>query len=123
MKFELDEAAAERQISGYQAGWIRVGELRIERPCLIHSEGIAEARVPASPEALEIRHFAPVVEINPGILLLGTGERQVFADYGITQHLAQAGIALEIMDTGAACRLYNVISSEGRSVAAMLYMI
>ena len=123
MKFELDDQHADRLITAYHAGWIKIGEMRIERPCLVTIDGVLEASLPNSPAELEVAHFAAVVERRPEIVLLGTGARQQFADYGITQHLAGVGIGLETMDTGAACRSYNILVGEGRSVAAMLYMI
>ena len=57
------------------------------------------------------------------IALLGTGATQVFPDYELTTSLGQLGIALEVMDTGAACRCYNILISEGRALVALLYMI
>jgi uncharacterized protein len=55
-----------------------------------------------------------------GLLILGTGERQVLPAPGVRRAVAEAGVALEAMDTGAACRTYNVLLAEGRPVAAAL---
>ena len=51
-------------------------------------------------------------------MLLGTGRRQRFPHPRLTAALAQAGIGLEVMDTAAACRTYNILMSEGRRVLA-----
>lgn len=56
-------------------------------------------------------------------LLLGTGARQVFASPTLRAAFRDAGIALETMDTGAACRTFNVLLSEGRPVAAALIAV
>ena len=53
-----------------------------------------------------------------GFLLLGTGRAQVFPSRDIRQAFTEAGVGLDSMDTGAACRTYNVLLAEGRPVAA-----
>lgn len=57
----------------------------------------------------------------PEILLLGTGKTHHFIAPSIRQSLKQKfSIALDSMDTGAACRTFNVLVAESRSVAAIL---
>jgi uncharacterized protein len=55
-----------------------------------------------------------------GLLLVGTGAHQVLPPAGVRRAFAEAGVALEFMDTGAACRTYNVLLAEGRPAAAAL---
>jgi uncharacterized protein len=57
------------------------------------------------------------------VLLLGTGERQHLPGAGLRRAFADAGIGLEAMDTGAACRTYNVLLAEGRPVGAALLAV
>jgi uncharacterized protein len=57
------------------------------------------------------------------VLLLGTGRAQVFPNDGVRAALGEAGIAVEAMSTGAACRTYNVLLGEGRPVAAALVAV
>jgi uncharacterized protein len=57
------------------------------------------------------------------VLLLGTGSVQVFPAAETRKAFADAGIGLEAMDTGAACRTYNVLLSEKRSVTAALIAV
>lgn len=69
-----------------------------------------------TPESLR-----PVVEHGGiEILLLGCGRRMAPVPPAVRQSLRRAGIVLEIMDTGAACRTYNVLLAEERRVAAAL---
>ena len=56
-------------------------------------------------------------------LILGTGVRQVFPAPAVRRAFVEAGLALEPMDTGAACRTYNVLLAEGRSVGAALMAV
>lgn len=54
------------------------------------------------------------------LLVLGCGPRAVFVPPAIRAELKAAGLALEVVDTGSACRIYNVLLAEGRRVAAAL---
>jgi uncharacterized protein len=54
------------------------------------------------------------------LLLFGQGPRMLLVPPALRQGLREAGIVLEPMDTGAACRTYNVLMAEGRLVAAAL---
>lgn len=64
----------------------------------------------------EVRRAEPAVEV----LLLGCGERMQLIPSNIRSALREDGIGVEPMDTGAACRTYNVLAAEGRRVAAAL---
>jgi uncharacterized protein len=74
-----------------------------------------------SAAALTIEGLAPVVE-HGGVelLLLGLGRRMVPLAAALRAALKASGIAVEAMDTGAACRTYNVLLAEDRRVAAAL---
>jgi uncharacterized protein len=57
------------------------------------------------------------------VLILGTGGHQVFPAAAVRRAFVEAGLALEPMDTGAACRTYNVLLAEGRPVGAALIAV
>ena len=57
------------------------------------------------------------------ILILGTGRSMLPAPKSLRQRCRDAGIALEAMDTGAACRTYNVLLTEERAVVAALIAV
>ena len=54
------------------------------------------------------------------LLVLGCGPRAAFIGPAVRAELKGAGLALEVVDTGSACRIYNVLLAEGRRVAAAL---
>lgn len=56
-------------------------------------------------------------------LLIGTGERLVFANAALRQHLAAAGLRFEAMSTSSATQTYNILLDEGRKVAAALIAV
>lgn len=59
----------------------------------------------------------------PQFLLLGTGRRQVFPPLTLRNAFLDAKIGLDVMDTGAACRTYNVLLAEGRPVSAAVIAV
>jgi uncharacterized protein len=77
----------------------------------------------AAPVAgLEEAHFGAVLDTSPEIVLLGTGPTCLFPPRELTFAFARKGIGLEVMDTAAAARTFNVLAGEGRRVAAVLYL-
>jgi len=66
--------------------------------------------------------FEPLLATAPEIVLLGTGRTNVFLPRELLFAFARRGIGLESMDTAAAARTFNVLASEGRQVAAVLYL-
>ena len=72
----------------------------------------------SSVNELEVQHFEEIIARSPDIVLLGTGQQQKFPSVELRRSLVQAQLNLEIMDTAAACRTYNLLVAEGRDVAA-----
>ena len=76
---------------------------------------------PESIHHLAGRHVAALLSHGPEVVIVGTGEVQVFPDVQLFVALMDAGIGYEVMDTAAACRTYNVLYAEGRRVLAALF--
>ncbi|AWJ91475.1 hypothetical protein Sp245p_16665 (plasmid) [Azospirillum baldaniorum] len=72
--------------------------------------------------ALTAEDFTPLIQAEPRVefLLLGSGARMQLLPKALRQGLRDAGLVVEVMDTGAACRTYNVLLAEGRRVGAAL---
>ena len=71
-------------------------------------------------QAMVTADVTGLIALKPELVLLGTGETLRFPHAAIPGALAAAGIGLEVMDTQAACRTYNILTEEGRNVAAAL---
>jgi uncharacterized protein len=71
-------------------------------------------------EALAADHFARLAALKPELVIFGSGARLRFPAPALLRPLIDAGIGVETMDTAAACRTYNVLLAEGRSVVAGL---
>ncbi|MFT3762616.1 MAG: Mth938-like domain-containing protein [Pseudoxanthomonas sp.] len=68
--------------------------------------------------SLTAEHLAPLLALDPELVLLGTGERQVFPPAAAMAVCLTRGIGIEVMANPAAARTFNVLASEGRRVVA-----
>lgn len=75
---------------------------------------------PATVEDLLSEHLEALLALQPELILLGTGPRLQFPDSGLLAAIHQQQIGVEVMDTAAACRTYNILMTEGRFVVAGL---
>ncbi len=66
--------------------------------------------------------FEALLEMGPEIILLGTGRSNVFPPRELMFAFARRRVGLECMDTAAAARTFNVLTAEGRQIAAVLYL-
>ncbi len=66
--------------------------------------------------------FKRIVELNPEVVILGTGPTQEFLDPKVYLPLIEAGIGLEVMDTQAACRTYSILLHDDRKIVAALIL-
>ena len=73
-----------------------------------------------SDSQLEAQHFEMLLSDKPEIIILGTGIAHKFPDQSLLSQLTKMGIGIEVMDTRACCRTYNILVEEGRRVAAAL---
>ena len=120
MKFHLDAPGGLNLVRGYGPGQLRVGERTHTSSVILTATAIIEGWRPASVQDLTAADLEPVLGLAPEVVLLGTGAHQQFPDSAILRILYEQRVGVEIMDTSAACRTYNVLVSEGRSVAAAL---
>jgi uncharacterized protein len=69
---------------------------------------------------ISLENLAPVIAAGAQILLLGCGERMALVPEALRRALRERGVVIDAMDTGAACRTYNILLAEDRRVAAAL---
>lgn len=112
---------ADRQvIERYAAEGFRVSGIVYRGPVLVFPNGTTPWHV-ATAADVDGRSLAPVIEHGGvEILLLGFGRSTRAIPAALRATLRAARIAVEAMDTGAACRTYNVLVAEDRRVAAGL---
>ena len=71
-------------------------------------------------EALTQSHFAQLLALAPELVIFGSGAKIRFVPPALLKPLIERRVGVETMDTAAACRTYNVLLAEGRSVVAAL---
>ena len=118
MKFHLQNANGQNLFTGYGAGYTLVNGVRYERSLVVTPERIIEDWEVPSFDALSASHFEFLLALKPEIVLLGTGATLRFPPPALSHRLLEAHVGLEVMDTAAACRTYNILSAEGRNVTA-----
>ena len=120
MKFTLDRPATLHVVRGYAPGRLRIGEADYARSVIVCAATLIDDWRPQHIGELTAADLEPALALRPQVLLLGSGARQVFPSAELLAQLYAARIGFEVMDTGAACRTYNVLVGEGREVAAAL---
>lgn len=107
-------------ISAYKNGEIHLMEEVYTSPVLISAGELAENWTNKPLDQLNTEDFSLALEWKPEILLFGSGPDLKFPDFQIIRDLREHRISLEVMDTSAAARTFNVLRSEGRHVVAAL---
>lgn len=111
-------------IHGYGDGGFRIAQVHHLGPVLVMPrETLAWPVDPATALApLDLAGLEPILAAGEAfdILLLGTGDAQVFVPPAVRRAIRERGPVAEMMDTGAACRTFNLLLAEGRRVAAAL---
>ncbi|MDZ4374460.1 MAG: Mth938-like domain-containing protein [Phenylobacterium sp.] len=112
-------------IETYGGGGFRLSGVRREGSILILRDEVLPWPVESMAD-LALAHFEPVLAAGAAeveFVLLGTGVRNALPPRAVREGLQAAGIGFEFMDTAAATRLYNLLTSEGRRLAAALIAI
>ncbi len=123
MKFSEDPSEGGYLVQQYAVGRFVINDREITESLIVSPQRIIPQWPALSALALTAADLDPVLALGPEIILLGTGATQVFPPWEIFAEAFRRGIGVEVMDTGAACRTYNLLMSEGRRVAAALIRI
>jgi len=116
-------------IDAYGNGGFRFADMSHRGSILCLPSGVY-AWEPAAPGRIDVASIEPgafaavfAEKGALGLLLLGTGRSLTRPGPEVRKAFVAEGIALEVMDTGAACRTYNVLLAEGRPVGAALVAV
>ena len=120
MKLHSPSTAGLLAITGYDAEHIAVNGRRLTRSFLLTPQRLIEDWSPGSFDLLTAADLQAVAALDCPIVLLGTGLRQRFPAPALMRCLIERRIGVEVMDSHAACRTYNILMAEGREVAAAL---
>jgi uncharacterized protein len=122
MRFTLDRHPTANLVTYIGPDGIRVREQRITSSVILSATELIADWPVNTIQALDEAALAPALALDPEILILGTGERILFPASVLYADLAGRGIGLEVMDTAAACRTYNILVNDERPVVAALIL-
>ena len=119
MKFHLSTPTG-NVVTGLGPGWLRIGAIEYRENLVLTPETIATGWAAAGFDGLADTDFADLLSHKPEIVLFGSGASIRFPHPRLTRALTDGHIGVEVMDTAAACRTFNILAAEGRGVVAAL---
>lgn len=122
MKLHLHEFGERNVIRRCQNGTITVNEQTYSDSVVITPEQLVDDWRPETIDELTADDLGSVAQLGVELVILGTGERQVFPAAHVLEPLINAAVGIEVMDSAAAARTYNILASEGRNVAAAILL-
>lgn len=123
MQMHLEDDDSRFTVQAYSSGEsVTINGQHYNTPVIISPQTLIHPWRPTCADDLQAQDLNTIIELKPKIVLIGTGEHNQLLPYDCLASLHEARIGVECMDTGAACRTYSALSSEGRSVAAALFI-
>jgi len=123
MKLEIDIPGKDLyRIESYNTGMICINGVRLTSSLIVSPRSLINPWHPKSFADIAPQHIEQIIQLHPEIIILGTGRQLHFPSSLLAAQIQQLGIGFETMDTGAACRCYNLLMGEGRNIAAGLIM-
>jgi len=110
-------------ITGRGPGWVRIGTQEYRENLVLTADAIQPGWAAAGFDALTEADYTGLLDHAPDLIVLGTGAILRFPHHRLTQALTAARVGVEVMDTAAACRTFNVLTAEGRKVLAALIVV
>jgi uncharacterized protein len=120
MKLNVEAPATANIIRGYTPAGFRVGQQDCVGSVIVSAASLIENWRPRDIAELTVEDLEPALALEPEVLLIGSGARQEFPTPELLAALHRSRVGFEVMNTGAACRTYNVMLAEGRAVVAAL---
>ncbi|MDH3609144.1 MAG: MTH938/NDUFAF3 family protein [Gammaproteobacteria bacterium] len=118
MDITQDFADANFVITGYESGSVFINNQAHQQSLIISSDSLIYPWEVNDVFQLNETSLASILEAQPEILIIGTGETLILPEPKIIALFAQHQIGLETMNTGAACRTYGILVAEGRKATA-----
>ena len=118
MQLNLERPDYSWFLRGADGRHVLVNERVLTRSCVISPDTLIEEWPVTDAAALAPADLEPLLALVPELVLLGTGERQVFPPAAAMAACLGRGIGLEVMTNAAAARTYSVLAGEGRRVVA-----
>ncbi len=121
MKFHLSTSSG-NVVTGLGPGWVRIGAIEYRENLVLTAESVAVGWAAGGFEGLGEGDFSALLAHRPEVVLFGAGPAIRFPHPRLTRALTEARVGIEVMDTAAACRTFNILAAEGRGVVAALLL-
>lgn len=118
MQLTLERPDYEFFLRGADGTAALVNDRRLEASFVLSPHSLVEGWPVRDSGALDVAGLAPILELQPEVILLGTGATQVFPPAAVMAACLGRGIGMEVMTNAAAARTFNVLAGEGRRVVA-----
>ena len=118
MQLNLEHPDHEFLLRGADGSLAVVNDRRLAASFVLAPDRLVEDWPVTDIRALTPADLEPVLALDPEVILLGTGERQVFPAAAVMAAALGRGVGLEAMGNAAAARTFNVLAGEGRRVVA-----
>ncbi len=122
MPLTEDRITSRYSISAYNSDQVVINQQAYRQSLILSPESIHFPWPVQSIDDLDESSLQIVLEMHPTVVLLGTGQQQQFPDPVIFALFGQQGIGLEVMNTGALCRTFNILVAEDREVVAAIIL-
>ena len=123
MEFNLELPQNQFFVRSVSEAGIRIDKELFTGALIISSRGVVPDWNVSSAADIDGQRLAMIFDLQPEVVLIGTGRTQVFLPLEVQKHFFKRGVGFEVMTTDAACRTFNVLASEGREVVAGLLPI
>ena len=122
MPLSEDNITSRYRISSYRDDSVSINEVEYHQSLLLSAQQMLSPWPVNSIQDLNQQSLEPILQMNPDVVLLGTGQRQQFPPAQIFALFGERGIGLEVMDNGALCRTFNILVAEDREVVAAVIL-
>jgi uncharacterized protein len=112
MQINKDEQHGKYVIQRYENGKVTINDVVYTRNLILSATVLIENWDP--------QDFGPILSLKPEVVILGTGSTLVFPDQAALQSFYKHKIGVEVMDSAAACRTFNVLMAEDRNAVVAL---
>jgi uncharacterized protein len=118
MQLNLERPDYAYYLRGADGTQALVNDRRLDRSFILAPDTLVEDWSPRDAAVLVPADLEPLLALNPELVVLGTGEHQVFPHAAVLAACLSRGIGLEVMANAAAARTFSVLAGEGRRVVA-----
>ncbi len=112
MQFNKDEKHGKYVVQRYENGKVTINGVEYRQNLIVSASVLIEN--------WEAKNFSPILSLKPVVVILGMGSTLVFPDQAELKVFYENNIGVEIMDSAAACRTFNVLMAEHRNAVLAL---